>query len=150
ESARSRKTEVSSGDALRPSTSSTTSTSADSIDARLREALAAHGIRAVMPPPPQDNNLVVLGRTLFFDVRLSGNKNTSCSSCHYHRSATSDARSLAVGEGAQGVGKERALGRGKLLARRAPMLYDRGLEDALFWDGRVARGAHGVTAPVAI
>ncbi len=55
------------------------------------------------PPPkvPESNPMtrekVELGRHLFYDKRLSGNGQGSCSSCHQQEYAFSDDRALAVG-----------------------------------------------------
>lgn len=120
-------------------------------DALLREAFAHAGIITPAAPAAESSAVVALGRTLFFDVRLSGNRNISCGDCHYHRSASSDGRSLAVGQGARGVGTKRVQASGKLLGRRAPALYNRALLGKLFWDGRVGRSDTGALhAPVAI
>lgn len=48
-----------------------------------------------------------LGRMLFFDPILSGNRNISCATCHHPRFATSDGLSLGLGEGGFGIGPER-------------------------------------------
>jgi cytochrome c peroxidase len=40
---------------------------------------------------------VELGRRLFYDVRLSGNRTFSCSSCHRQQDAFADARNLPIG-----------------------------------------------------
>ncbi len=50
---------------------------------------------------------VELGRLLFFDKILSGNKNIACASCHHPNLGTSDSLSLSLGEGATGLGKDR-------------------------------------------
>src|SRR5688572_7232610 len=55
-----------------------------------------------MPATPADNPLtevsVILGKTLFFDTRLSRNGTISCASCHHPDAAFSDtlAKSLGV------------------------------------------------------
>ena len=54
---------------------------------------------------------VELGRMLFFDKILSGNKNISCATCHHPRHATADAVALGFGEGARGLGPKRRPGR---------------------------------------
>lgn len=46
---------------------------------------------------PMTAEKVELGRYLFYDVRLSGNETTSCSSCHLQERAFTDGRALAVG-----------------------------------------------------
>ena len=45
---------------------------------------------------------VKLGQFLFYDKILSGNKNTSCASCHHPLAGTGDGLALPVGEGGKG------------------------------------------------
>ena len=100
---------------------------------------------------------VLLGRDLFFDPILSGNRNISCASCHDPALGTSDGVSLSLGEGAQGRGLARAgaatgaavPGR---LARHTPALFNLGAFEftRLMHDGRVEKdpGARfGFTLP---
>jgi cytochrome c peroxidase len=60
---------------------------------------------------------VALGRALFFDKVLSGNRNISCATCHHPDHASGDGLSLPLGEGAVGLGPQRqtstSLGPGK-------------------------------------
>ena len=86
-----------------------------------------------------------LGRLLFFDPLLSGNRNISCATCHHPLLATSDALSLPLGEGGAGLGSERNTGSGPSrvrarVPRNAPALFNLGARQfrALFDDGRVA------------
>ena len=51
-----------------------------------------------------DLNRVQLGRLLFYDPILSGNRNISCATCHHPRLGTSDRLSLGIGEGGTGFG----------------------------------------------
>jgi cytochrome c peroxidase len=57
------------------------------------------------PKVPADNPMtatkVELGRRLFFDTRLSGNRTYSCASCHDPARAFTDGRALAVGSTGQ-------------------------------------------------
>ena len=87
--------------------------------------------------------LVDLGRMLFFDKILSGNRNISCATCHHPTLGTSDARSLSLGEGAAGLGQQRiaqmqtpVLGR---IPRNAQALYFSGAREyrSMFHDGRL-------------
>lgn len=91
--------------------------------------------------PPEAK--VHLGRLLFFDKILSGNRNIACATCHHPTTGTSDAVSLSLGEGASGLGKDRRskasspmLGR---VPRNAPALYFLGAREfeRLNHDGRV-------------
>ncbi len=86
-----------------------------------------------------------LGQMLFFDKVISGNKNISCATCHHPMTGTSDALSLGVGEGGQGLGVARSLGKGdnkvhERIPRNSPQLFNLGnnIIKNYFHDGRVA------------
>ena len=53
---------------------------------------------------------VELGRLLFFDKILSGNRNISCATCHHPDLASADGLALPLGEGPAGLGTDRATG----------------------------------------
>lgn len=134
------------------------------------------GLGAVMPAPPAgaqdlaplrdvdfrdngnyDTELVELGRLLFFDEVLSGNRNISCATCHHPDFATADGLSLPLGEGGSGIGVARGAGSGRTrvrarVPRNTPALFNLGAHQfrSLFHDGRVAEnGAEpsGFTTP---
>ena len=48
-----------------------------------------------------------LGQALAFDKVLSGNRDISCMTCHLAGASTVDQRSLAIGQGATGLGLAR-------------------------------------------
>lgn len=94
---------------------------------------------------PVDENIVELGRLLFFDKLLSGNRNISCATCHHPRFGTSDGLSLGIGEGGHGVGTDRIPGTGKTrIKKRIPRnslgLWNLGAVDQtiLMHDGRIS------------
>lgn len=94
------------------------------------------------PPSAQ----VELGRLLFFDPVLSGNRNTACADCHHPRFATGDGLSLSVGEGGTGLGPARTTGTGETLIearvpRNSPALFNLGAREftVMFHDGRLER-----------
>lgn len=91
---------------------------------------------------------VRLGKHLFFDKILSGNKNISCATCHHVLTDTGDGLSLPIGEGARGLGVTRNTGRGvdvvhERVSRNAPPLFNLGARDfsIMFHDGRVSESA---------
>ena len=103
-----------------------------------------------LPPPVTDEMYVPvgaaeaeLGRLLFWDPILSGNRNISCGTCHHPRFGTSDGVSLALGEGGVGLGPDRIPDPLNMpeerLPRNAPALFNLGAEEftVLFHDGRV-------------
>jgi cytochrome c peroxidase len=106
------------------STSSTTTTSARALS---RPFLAQY-TRPADVPFPKDNAYTpareTLGRTLFFDPRLSGSNWISCASCHNPGFAWGDGLPRAIGHGMQ------------VLGRRTPTILNLAWADAVFWDGR--------------
>jgi cytochrome c peroxidase len=79
-------------------------------------------------PFPADNQYTAereeLGKTLFFDPRLSGSNWISCATCHNPALAWGDGLPKAIGHGM------------KTLGRRTPTILNTGWAAALFWDGR--------------
>ncbi len=69
-----------------------------------------------------------LGKSLFFDNRLSGNNNISCSTCHSTALGTGDSLPLSQGQ------------KNKILTRNSPSLFELGEGgfQMFFWDGRVS------------
>ena len=94
---------------------------------------------------PFDDKRAALGRLLFYDKILSGNRNIACGTCHDHDHGTTDGLSLGVGEGGVGAGPNRRFGTGrdrapKRVPRNANALFNIGHKDfrVLFHDGRTA------------
>ena len=104
-----------------------------------------------LPPPLMDQDflydgapdpvLVDLGRNLFFDPILSGNRNISCGTCHDPAFGSGDGLALGIGEGGAGAGPQRVTvdpvtGR---VPRNAQPLWNIGARSylSLFHDGRV-------------
>jgi cytochrome c peroxidase len=113
--------------------------STPALDAQLRQAISPWGVVPILPVNAPDPALVSLGRMLFFDKVLSGNRDVSCGSCHSPATHTGDDASLAVGTGAALNGGARLLGNGRQFTpRNAPSLFSVGLKPFyMFWDGRV-------------
>jgi len=109
------------------------------LDAQLRQTIGQWGTAPILPMARQDAALVDLGRSLFFDKLLSGNRDVSCATCHDPSTHASDALSLPIGTGGSGAGLARTLGTGRqFVPRNAPSLLNQGLGFFyLFWDGRV-------------
>lgn len=91
-------------------------------------------------PSPPDNPItqakVVLGRRLFHDNRLSGNRDRSCATCHRPELAYSDGLQL-------GPGRD-----GRQLARNVPGLSNLAWAKRLFWDGRAASLEEQAAGPI--
>src|SRR5918996_3547114 len=77
------------------------------LDAQLRASIARWSVVPIGEMPPQDPALVALGRALFFDKVLSGNRDISCATCHHPTTSLGDALALSVGTGGTGAGASR-------------------------------------------
>ncbi len=88
-----------------------------------------------------DQALVELGRNLFFDPILSGNRNISCGTCHDPARGSADGVALSIGEGGTGFGPERRTKDGitERIPRNAQALWNIGAKEylSMFHDGRV-------------
>ena len=73
---------------------------------------------------PISDAKVTLGRTLFFDPRLSRNHDVSCNSCHDLAKYGVDGERVSTGH------------RGQLGTRNSPTVYNAAGSVAQFWDGR--------------
>ncbi|WP_293305138.1 cytochrome-c peroxidase [Pedobacter sp. UBA5917] len=96
-----------------------------------------------LPPSPVNlkndsvKNVVELGKILFFDPRLSGSNQISCSSCHAPDLHWTDGRQVSIGH--------------DHLAniRNAPSLENVWFYKRLFWDGRATSLEEQARSPVA-
>lgn len=73
---------------------------------------------------PHSQEKVLLGKTLFYDPRLSGSNQIACASCHDPELAWADGKTLSFGH-------DRQLG-----TRNAMTLLNIGQATSFFWDGR--------------
>ncbi|MGE0553717.1 MAG: cytochrome-c peroxidase [Gemmatimonadales bacterium] len=115
------------------------------LDAELRQLVGGWGVVPIGPMPEQPVAMVELGRALFFDKLLSGNRDIACASCHLAAASLGDGLSLAVGTGGTGLGASRALGAGReFVPRNAPSLLNAGLGMyQMFWDARLSGTSPG-------
>lgn len=110
------------------------------LDQELRAAMSNWGAQLPIAQIPQQNPaLVALGRALFFDKELSGNRDISCGTCHDPVTHGTDGLSLAIGTGGRGSGDARVLGAGRhFVPRNAPSMLNQALTfPYMFWDGRL-------------
>ncbi len=123
------------------------------MDVQLRGLLEEHDVEALRDADFQQHDpaKVELGRLLFFDKILSGNRDISCATCHHPLAATADGLSLPAGVGGHGLSTARAMGPGReRVPRNAPDVFNRGHASfrVMFWDGRVAGDpASGFVSP---
>ncbi|GAB4460319.1 MAG: hypothetical protein Kow0070_16390 [Anaerolineales bacterium] len=116
---------------------------ASSPDSQLARLMAQANVKPPAAPPPPSPELVKLGEALFWDPILSGNRDTSCATCHHPSLGTGDNLSVSIGTSGFGLGQQRRFGKAReLVPRNAQPLFNLGyLEwNTLFWDGRVSRG----------
>ncbi|WP_300010514.1 cytochrome c peroxidase [uncultured Roseobacter sp.] len=96
--------------------------------------------------PPEA--MVSLGRALFFDPILSGNRNISCGTCHDPARGSSDGVALSIGEGGAGFGPERRTAEGvtQRIPRNAQALWNVGAREyvSMFHDGRLEPDPHRI------
>jgi cytochrome c peroxidase len=85
---------------------------------------------AVLPPSPLQlsldslKHIILLGKTLFFDERLSSSNRISCASCHKPELSWTDGRPRSVGHD------------GAMNKRNSPSVQNVWFYHQLFWDGR--------------
>jgi cytochrome c peroxidase len=110
-----------------------------SLDLQVRQNVGGWGVVPILSVAQQNPALVDLGRSLFFDKILSGNRDVACATCHDAADHATDALSLAIGTGGVISGGTRALGSGRqFVPRNAPSLLNQGLGlFYFFWDGGV-------------
>jgi cytochrome c peroxidase len=81
-------------------------------------------------PYPADNQYLkdkeLLGKSLFFDPRLSGSNSISCATCHSPSFSWSNGLRRGIGHGH------------KELGRRSPTIINMAWSDRFFWDGRAS------------
>lgn len=93
---------------------------------------------AAMPSqgqPPSDE-LIALGRMLYYEPRLSRDQNISCNSCHPLSRYGADGQPTSVGF------------KGQHGARNSPSVYNAAAQTAQFWDGRAANVEEQAKGPM--
>ena len=109
------------------------------LDDPLRDLLASNGITPLVKPV-EDPEQVELGRMLFNDKLLGGNRDTSCATCHLHGRGTGDLVELPAGTLGTGLGPERELPEHRhVVGRNTQPLFNLKLPEVTtqFWDNRV-------------
>ena len=111
-----------------------------SLDGDLSSLVATQDLTPLDAQVVVDDSIFKLGRALYFDPELSGNRDISCATCHHPDFASGDALSVSIGQGGAGLGTTRVLADGELIPRNAPDVYNRGASGwtKMFWDGRVS------------
>ncbi|MFT3749179.1 MAG: cytochrome c peroxidase [Agriterribacter sp.] len=91
--------------------------------------IAAFDTTAIFPTAP----LIALGKSLFFENRLSGNNKRSCASCHQPEKYFTDGLKQSIAFDEQNV-----------VRRNAPSILYTAYQHNNFWDGRAPTLAHQV------
>lgn len=115
-------------------------------DTKLAYLMEQANVRPPTNPPTADPALVTLGEALFWDPILSGNRDTSCATCHHSNLGTGDNLSVSIGTNGFGLGETRQRGSiREFVPRNASPLFNLGYEEwtTFFWDGRVTHGLGG-------
>jgi cytochrome c peroxidase len=121
--------------------------SSATLDEQLAALLAEHGftgrIESTLEPRlgrKLDNQLVDLGRLLFFDTVGGLSNDNNCSGCHSPTNGFGDSKSIAIGIDNNGVvGPDRA---GPRNQRRTPAVINTALYPNLMWNSRFAALSH--------
>lgn len=102
--------------------------------------VAVNGLLPPMPVPPdnpQSAAKILLGRTLYFDKRLSSNNTVSCATCHHPDKAWADTTKVS-----EGVDHKKG-------GRNSPTILNAGYIIPQFWDGRAVHLEKQAVGPVA-
>ncbi|WP_421895198.1 cytochrome-c peroxidase [Marinoscillum sp.] len=116
------------------------------IDRNLQRVIEIRKLEPIQKPEGVDTVKVELGRLLFFDKILSGNKDIACATCHHPNLKSGDDLPLSIGVGGDGMGRSRLMGNYRnRIPRNSPEIFNRGdvKWHTMFWDGRV-RDIHGM------
>ena len=95
------------------------------------------------------SDLLMLGRDLFYDPILSGNREVACVTCHHPDLGTGDGLALGIGDGGFGLGPKRQVDPDNVpeqrIPRNAQSLFNLGYSEfsVMFHDGRVEGLADG-------
>jgi cytochrome c peroxidase len=111
------------------------------LDKRLRTQLSENKLSKIENSAERNEAKIVLGKMLFFDKLLSGNKDVSCATCHHPGTNSGDNLALAIGVGGNGIGENRLMGEKRnRIPRNSPEIFNRGMKEwhTMFWDSRVS------------
>ena len=131
---------VSTVGSLRLGISVAANSNSDATSAYNRTEWKAKYVRPPSTPFPDDNRFTqereLLGRTLFFDPRISSSGTISCATCHNPGFSWGDGLTKGIGNGM------------RELHRRTPTILNTAWSDLLFWDGRAESLEEQALVPV--
>jgi len=97
-----------------------------------------------------DEKLIPIGEAVFNTPVLSGDRDTSCSTCHIDDKHLTDGLPVSIGVGGDGEGEHRMKSKGVVVARNAFTLFGRGSTQykTFFWDGKVQEFEGDIYSPI--
>ncbi len=118
------------------------------IDSELQVIISQNKLTPFPNVEEEDEALIILGEALFNETLLSGDKDTSCATCHFNEAGTGDGLPLPIGTGGEGEfpNRKQINGKSEPMPRHAPALFNKGLKGQKFalWDGRIELVSPGV------
>lgn len=112
------------------------STNTDELQKNAAQIFKPLPVQAIDSANPITDEKVILGKTLFFDPRLSLTGNNSCNSCHNINTFGVDNQATSTGDNG---------GKG---SRNSPSVFNAALHIAQFWDGRAKNVEEQAGGPV--
>lgn len=111
----------------------------DELDQKLNQYIQYFKLKPLAQPEGKKAGLYRLGRELFFEEELAGNRNISCATCHHPHNQTVDWLAMSLGEGATGTALDRRQLHARAIRRSTPHLFNLGVTgmNFMFWDARV-------------
>lgn len=109
-------------------------------DLFLERIIRTYNLRPLPTKPFEETEKYKLGRALFFDPVLSGNRDISCGTCHLQARGLSDGLAFSIGTGGKGLGENRKPAADQpRQPRNAIDLWNRDNNrvKSMFWDGGV-------------
>lgn len=108
----------------------------------IRKAFENYGVYSLQDEDiiRETSEIIRLGKHLFFEKAISGNRNISCATCHHPRFGSGDGLPVSLGTGGTGLGPERLKGAGHFIPRNAQAAFNLGFASfsTVMWDGRIA------------
>ena len=97
-----------------------------------------------------DKRLTAVGEVVFNTRVLSGDKDTSCSTCHIDDLHMTDGLPVSIGVGGEGEGAMRMLSDGVVVPRNSFTLFGRAADNykVFFWDGKVQEFNGKIFSPI--
>ena len=96
------------------------------IDDRLNQFITRFNLRPIHKIEDKNPDLTALGEMLFSDKVLSLSGEISCQTCHHPDFGTGDGLPVSIGTGGRGIGTNRKIHHGKIIARNSPSLFNKG------------------------